>query len=154
MGAIAACAITELKARAAAVADKMNRVYVRSVSFVIPASVTAGTAALTGLKLPPGTLILGGSLKPSQDFGGTATLAFKTETAAVTFCAAATRRAEASLLIGDGVALAVPIGATADDQVQVVLASAAAPGTDTTFQLDLVCCAVGDSPEARTTQTT
>lgn len=143
MGAIAAMTVTEKKTAANPVAVKGNAIYTRTVTFVIAASVTAGTADLTGLALPPGTLILGGSLKPSQDFGDTATLAFKTKTAGVTFCAAAVRRAEASIIPADSNALAVPTTATADDTVQVVLAAAAAPASDTTFTLTLVCAPVG-----------
>lgn len=150
MAAIADVTVTEGQNRPSPLMARANAVFARTVNFTIPADVTAGTADLTGLKLPPGTLILGGELTPSQDFGDTATLAFKTETAGVTFVAAATRRAAASLTIGDGVAMAVPTSATADDQVQVVLAAAAAPATDTEFELTLVCVLVGDS-SGRTT---
>jgi len=145
MADIADMVVTEGVTVPAPVAARANAVYTRVVEFTILAGVTAATADLTGLKLPPGTLVLGGALEVSQDFGAIATLAFKTETAGVTFVAAAARRASASLTIGDGVALAVPTSATADDQVQVVLAAAAAPVTDTTCKLTLVLTTIGES---------
>lgn len=154
MAAIAAMAYTEKRTRGADAAAKSNNVYTRVVTFVIPASVTAGTADITGLTLPPGSLLLGGSLKPSQDFGDTATLAFKTKTAGVTFSAAATRRAEASLIVAAGQELAVPTSATAEDTIQVVLAAAAAPASDTTFELTLVIAPAGAQPVKYTTKST
>jgi hypothetical protein len=153
MAVIADMVVVEGQSIPAALATRANAVYTRTVKFTILADVTAATADLTGLKLPPGTLVLGAALKTSADFGATATLAFKTETAGVTFVAAAARRATASLTIGDGVALAVPPTATADDQVQVVLAAAAAPATDTDFELTLVLCTVGDSASGLATFT-
>jgi hypothetical protein len=104
-------------------------------SFQLQASDTvAGPIDIVGAKLPPGSVILGGVVSPSQSMA-TATLAFKTKTANVVFSAATAYTAEASLV--NSIPIAVPSSATADDQIQVSLATASAPATLTTVTVTL-----------------
>ncbi len=153
MAAFTDVTVTEKRNRPNPVAARGNVIYSRTVTFTIPASSTVATGDLTGLKLPPGTLVLGGSIKPSATLG-TSTVALKTETAGVTFVAAATVTAERSLTIGDGVGLAVPTSATADDQVQLVLGTATSPASAISVELTLVLCGIGPVNNKYTTYTT
>jgi len=119
-----------------ALANGINAVNAMVFSFVIPASSTvAGPIDIAGVKLSPGSVILGGVVSPSATLGGTATLAFKTKTSNVVFSAATAYAAEVA--IPNSIAIAVPSSATTDDQVQVSLAAASSPAADITVTVTL-----------------
>ena len=151
MAAFTDVVVTEKRNSPNALMIRGNCVYSRTVEFVVPASSTVATGDLTGLKLPPGTLVLGGFIKPSATLG-TSTVALKTETAAVTFVAAAVATAERGLAIAAAATLAVPTSATADDQVQLVIASATTPAAAITVELTLILSTVGAPVGGYTTQ--
>lgn len=136
---------TELRGKKAPAADT-NSIYTRTFSFVIPASSTVAAGTITGIKLPPGTLVLGGCVVPSQSLGST-TLAFSCGTSTVVFSAAATYTAAAGLAAPASAAamLAVPPTATADDTVVCTTAAATSPSSATTVKVTLVCASVGQA---------
>lgn len=141
-------AITEKKGKLASSTWKALALYERTFTFVIPASVTVASAVLSGLTLPPGSVILGGVVSPSQSLGSS-TLAFTTVTSNVIFSAATAYTAEASLT--NSIPLAVPSSATADDTVSVALAAATAPSSDTTVTVSLFIAQFGVATPAMTT---
>lgn len=146
MAAFGDVVVEEVRNVPAPLSYRGNVVYSRVVKFTIPADSTVATGDLTGLKLPPGTVVLGGSIKPSATLGSS-TIALKTETAGVTFVAAAVVTAERGLAIAAGSELAVPTSATADDQVQCVIAAATTPSSDIVVELTLILASVGEAEE-------
>ena len=104
-------------------------------SFPIQASDTvAGPIDIVGAKLPPGSVLLGGVVSPSQSLG-TTKLEFKTKTAAVIFSAATAYTAEATIV--NSIPVMVPSSATADDTIQVTTSVATAPASLTTVTVTL-----------------
>ncbi|CAB4174750.1 hypothetical protein UFOVP1138_40 [uncultured Caudovirales phage] len=113
----------------------INSVTQQVFSFIIPASATvAGPIDLTGASVPPGAVLLGGVISPSQSLG-TTKLAFNTKTANVTFSAATAYTAEAAIV--NSVPVMTPASATAADVIQCTTSVATAPATDTTVTVTL-----------------
>jgi hypothetical protein len=158
MAAFGATALVtaERKTTASDVAVKGNVVYARTFTFQSNASDTvAGPIDITGIKVPPGVLFLGGVVKPTKTSDGTVlstgstTLAFNTKTAGVTFSAATAYTAEAAMPVTVG--LITPTTATADDTLQVTTASATLPAFAMTFYVTLLFAPVGIEPAPYTT---
>jgi hypothetical protein len=152
MAAFGASAVTatEKRGRQATSYPDMLTTSTRVFSFVIPASSTVGNVNLTNLKLGPGTILLGGTVKPSATLGSS-TLAFTTVTSNVIFSAATAYTAEAA--ITNTIPLMVPSSATADDTINVALATATSPASDITVTVSLVIAQVGVESAQYTTYT-
>jgi len=153
MAAFGASAVNASRKRmkATAVATKNMGLEVITYSFVIPASSTvAGPIDLVGFELPPGALVIGGSVLPSATLG-TSTLAFQTKTAGAVIGAAAVVTAERALTVTTP--LAVPSTATANDVVQCTLAAATSPAADVTVTVMLVIAPSGSEANSQTTYT-
>lgn len=144
MAAFGDVVVEELRNVPASLSYKANAVYTRVIKFTIAALATVATGDLTGFKLPPGTLVLGGAVKLSAALEASQTLAFKTETASVTFVAAKAFGVAESIIPADSAALAVPGSATADDQVQCVMGGATAGAAAVDVTLTLVLVGVGE----------
>lgn len=147
MAAVVAETVTEVTRKQASLAVGMNPIYTRTVTFSLTDAGTAGTANLTGLTIPKGTMILGGSFKTSVAQGGTTTFKFSLVTDGdftTAFEYNATTRT----------ALKTPIHlvATADRQVTYTTAAGAVAAAD--CELTLICCDLGQSEGTYTTQNT
>ena len=132
--------ITEVRGKAASKVNAPVSFFQRVISFVVNASTTAATYDLTGATLPPGTAVLGVVLSPSATLG-TSTIALQTKTATAVIAAAATLTAERSATVTTP--LAVPTTVTANDTLQLVVATATTPASDITIVATLLCAAVG-----------
>ena len=146
--ATTALGISDKRTKASPDASSSNSVFVRTFTFNTGVSDTVGGPIdLTGITVPPGSLFLGGVVKPTKTSDGTVlstgstTLAFKTKTAGVIFSAATAYTAEAAMPASIGVA--VPSTATAADTVQVSTASATLPAYAMTFYVTLLFSAFG-----------
>jgi hypothetical protein len=142
---------TEVRNTPAGLAARANVVFSRTIKMTLNALV-AGTHNLVGLALAPGTVVLGGFIKPSATLG-TSTLALKCATSGVTFVAAATVAAERGLAIAAASTLAVPTSATVDDQVQLVSAVATTPASDIEVEVTLILAQVGEPNAGMSTYT-
>lgn len=153
--AFSATTCTEVKAPANPVAVKGNVTYTKQFQVTVPASTTAAELD-TGVYLPPGTLVLGCVIDTPTTFGATATLALATETANVVFVAAANVQTTGGqqMTIAANKGVAVPTSATADDQIQLALASAASPASDLVLTVTLVCASIVDDQSTYSTYST
>ena len=146
MAAFTDVTATEYRNKPANLSYRANAVYSRVVSFVIPALATVATGDLTGVKLPPGTLLLGGTVELSAALESSQTLGFKTETSNIVFVPQVAYGVS-SAIVPTITALAVPNSATADDQVQCVMAGATAGSADVTVKLTMILCNAGEATQ-------
>jgi hypothetical protein len=136
--------VTELRAPANPLAVKGNTVYTRTVRFIVATSSTVAAGDLTGLKLPPGTMVIAAIIDTDTSFGST-TLALSTETSSKIFVAAkaVTVTGGESCVIAANLGVVVPSSATADDQVILTLGAATSPASEVEVELTLVLMAIG-----------
>lgn len=147
MAAVVNETVTEVRSAQADNAVKANAVYVRTVTFSLTDAGTAGTANLTGLTIPEGTLILGGSFKTSVAQGGTATFKFSVATDGDFSTAFAYNSTARTAL-----KTPIPVVTTADRQVTYTTAAAAVSAAD--CELSLVLCPVGAEAQPYTSYDT
>jgi hypothetical protein len=145
MAAVGNITPTEKKVSASDVAVKGNVIYARTITFDIAASLTAGTANLTGFTIPADTKVLGGSVKFSAS-QGSCTYKFSLTTDG-DICAATT--------CGDTSwhSLATPTGVTSNADRVVTYTTADAATAAATCTLTLICCPVGVEAPTYTTFT-
>jgi hypothetical protein len=118
--------------------------YTRTFTFQTQVSDTAaGPITVTGLTLPPGAYVLGGSIKPTKTSDGTilstgsTTLAFAAVSTASTIVFSAATAYASELVLTNSIPLAVLSTATANATVTVTTAAATLPAYAMTFYVTL-----------------
>lgn len=152
--AISTLTPTQLRAPANPLAVAGNAVFVKQCTVTVPASTTAETMD-TGMYVEPGTLVIGAVLDTDTTYGATATLSLKSKTAGVVFVAAKTLTVvggeQCTIAANKGVVC--PSSATANDQIQLLLAAADSPASETNITITLVCVSIRDMADASVYQT-
>ena len=136
--------LAEKRAPANPNAAKGNIVYARQFQVTVPASTTVATLD-TGLYVAPGTMVHDCVIDTDTTYGATATLSLKTETAGIVFVAA--KKVEVvggqNSTIAANKGVISPSSATALDQIQLILAAASSPASETVLDITLYLSDIG-----------